>query len=242
MKRILFQSLVFLLLLCTTVLVAQEEDTEKKSEIEQAWENLLLGEPVSTDAILFFASRPEEGTEFLKGKLKQLRLSKELFEELLEQLASEDEKVAEEAYDEFRYLDPRIHLELTELMEFVDDHPAKTRIVEVLSGHGFDSMAGKEVSLRSFDGDEGNKNYNFVCGGTSFWAEADLSRYNQADNSWLSKPDWTRAMRAIKLLEHYDTPASKKLIAKMAMGHIDCAPTKLAREIAMADKLENKKE
>ena len=44
------------------------------------------------------------------------------------------------------------------------------------------------------------------------------------------KKKWTRAERAIVLLEHIQTPAAIAILEKMATGHSEAQPTKVAKE------------
>jgi hypothetical protein len=41
---------------------------------------------------------------------------------------------------------------------------------------------------------------------------------------------WTRAVRAIVLLEHIGTPGAVAILKDMATGHPDAQPTKVARD------------
>jgi hypothetical protein len=70
--------------------------------------------------------------------------------------------------------------------------------------------------------------YNFVQGG-SWWAEHRVDRINVG--TWGNKRKyWTRAVRAIALLEHVDTPAAVSVPKELATGHPDAQPTKAAKE------------
>jgi hypothetical protein len=45
-----------------------------------------------------------------------------------------------------------------------------------------------------------------------------------------TKKKWTRAVRAIVLLEHIGTPDATAIIKDMATGHPDAYPSKVAKE------------
>ena len=45
-----------------------------------------------------------------------------------------------------------------------------------------------------------------------------------------TKKKWTRAVRAIVLLEHIGSPDAEAILKEMATGHPDAHPTKVARE------------
>ena len=44
------------------------------------------------------------------------------------------------------------------------------------------------------------------------------------------KKKWTRAVRAIVLLEHIGTPDAVAVLKELATGHADAQPTKAAKE------------
>ena len=70
--------------------------------------------------------------------------------------------------------------------------------------------------------------YNFRQGG-SWWAEHRVDRINVG--TWGNKRRyWTRAVRAVVLLEHVGTPAAVAVLKELATGHSDAQPTKAAKE------------
>src|SRR5205807_1256969 len=69
--------------------------------------------------------------------------------------------------------------------------------------------------------------YNFRQKG-SWWAEYKIERINVG--IWGNRrPYWTRAVRAVVLLEHVGTPDAVAILKALATGHPDAQPTKEAR-------------
>jgi hypothetical protein len=144
---------------------------------------------------------------------------------LLEKLGSEEEKVWKSAFEELEYFDPRLGFELEDLMREVTDPATRQRMVEVMSGREAGSMAGHDIQIRPV----GDGGFNFFDGRASWWAEHLVSRLNL--HAWANpKKKWTRAVRAIILLEHFGTPEAVAILKDMSDGHPDAQPTAIANE------------
>jgi hypothetical protein len=79
--------------------------------------------------------------------------------------------------------------------------------------------------LRQLAKDDG---YNFHAQG-SWWAEHRIERLNMNGNWGNPKKKWTRAVRAIALLEQVNSPDAVALLRALAEGHPDAQPTKEAK-------------
>ena len=231
--------LVFSLFSVASAFQSEDQQDDSGSDIEKAWKMLAEGEPDCTEAVLFFAKRPEEAVKFFDEHLLPLRLDEESYKELVNQLESEDKDTAKTAYEKFQYLDPRLAMGLEEIMDEVEEGLVRTRMVEVLSGRGFDSLEGQDVQLNKIGAGE-DAYFNFSSGNGSWWAEVKIS--NIGVGAWVSKPKWTRAVRAIKILEAIDTPEATRILSRMAQGHPEAQPTSVAKQIAMKRKLEQRKD
>jgi hypothetical protein len=108
-------------------------------------------------------------------------------------------------------------------MDEVIEVPARTRMVELCSQRPADSLAGKNVILR-----QAGDGFNFFDGRGSWWAEHRVERIGVS--SWNRKMAWTRAARAVAILEQINTPEAVKVLKRLAVGHPDAQPTKAARE------------
>jgi hypothetical protein len=191
-------------------------------QFEGWWENLEDEESVASRALLKLSARPKEAVAFLKLKMKPLKIENNAVFDLLDKLASDDEAVWKPAFEELEYFDPRLAVALEALMLDVTDSPARHRMVEVLSGQKADTLKG-DVKLRS----TGEDSFNFFSGNSSWWAEHKVSRLNTWGNT---KKKWTRAVRAIILLEHIGSPDAFAILKEMSTGHSEAQPTRTAVE------------
>jgi hypothetical protein len=166
---------------------------------------------------------PTETVAFLKTKLQPLTLDEARLSELLEALGSDDKAVWEPAFDTFEYFDPRLAMDLEVLMDLVVDTPTRQRLVEVLCSRPKGHLEGKDITLSK----TGKDSFNFRADNGSWWAEHKIERLG---TGWNRKPPWSRATRAIVLLESIGTPEAIAILRDMATGHPDTAPTKVAQE------------
>jgi hypothetical protein len=197
-----------------------------EKQMEAWWADLEKGEAEASRALLRLADRPKEAVDFLKKKLKPLTIDAERVKALLAKLGSDREDVWKPAFEELEYFDPRLAIDLATLMTDVTGAPARQRMVALLSGRPAESLAGEKVDLRAV----GQDGFNFFAQGKgSWWAEHKVSRINSAPWGNLKKK-WTRATRAIILLEHIGTPEAVALLKGMATGHPEAHPTKEAKE------------
>jgi hypothetical protein len=221
---ILVFSVLFALMVSLVVAAPARENKEaKKKELEALWADLSLDDPTATTAVLKLFKQPAHAVPFLREKLRPLKLSAARCRQLLKHLGSNDEKTWKAAWDELDYLDPRLAIDLPTLMNEVTANPARTRMVELCSGRKADSLLGEDVRL-SRVGDDG---YNFRSKG-AWWAEHRIDRIGKS--YWNLKRAWTRAARAIALLEQIGTAEAKTILEQMATGHADAFPTKAAKE------------
>jgi hypothetical protein len=193
--------------------------------MEKWWTDLEKDEPKPSSALLEFSDRPVESIAFFKARIKPLKLEKDRLKDLLIQLGSVDAALWAPAYEELDYFDPRLATDLDTLMSEVVDAPKRQRMVCLMSGREPESLDGHEVNLRKFD-----TGLNFFSPDIgSWWAEADVSKINS--NAWNNlKTKWTRAVRAIALLEHLGTPDAVALLKDIASGHPFAQPTRVAHE------------
>jgi len=195
-------------------------------DLQRWWDDLEKPDPASARALLGFASHPDKAVAFFKKQLVPLALSELQAAALIEDLGSEDEAVWRPAFEKLEYLDPRLAIGLEKLMDGVVNPPvARTRLVEVLCDAPPDSYRGKDVRLRSVGPGEG---HNFTADNGSWWAEASVARLCTGEIA--PKKKWTRAVRAIVVLEHIHSPEAIALLKELAGGHPDAAPTRAAQE------------
>ena len=197
-----------------------------KKEQEAAWADLAKVEKIASRALLKLSTRPTETVAFLKNAMKPLVIDEIAVKKRIEELASEDEKVWKPAFETFEYFDPR--LAMTLIAAFDESKPGlgRQRLVAAMGDVKADSYEGDDVQLRSTGADDA---YNFSSKGGSWWAEARVNRL--AKSTWgTNKRLWTRAERAIVLLEHIGTPDAILVLKNMGTGHAEAAPTVAAKE------------
>ncbi len=195
--------------------------------MEALWADLENDETAATRALLNLADRPDETVAFVKAKLKPLKISAVEVRALLLKLGNGDEKVWKTAREELEYFDPRLAIDLETLMDHYTETPVRQRMVEVLSDRPPGQLEGKQVSLRRVGRGDG---FNFSSQpGGSWWAEHKVDRIN-GSRGGNPKKKWTRAVRAIVLLEHIGTPSAVAILENLAVGHPDAQPTKVARD------------
>ena len=190
------------------------------------WADLEKEEEIATRALLKFADSPNETVAYFAEVMKPLKVDADWVQVRLMRLGNKaDDEVWRGAFEELEYFDPRLAIDLETLMKDVTDPPARQRLVEVLSGRDVDSLKGKPITLRGV----GQDGFNFFDGQGSWWAEHKVDRLNTY--AWgNTKKKWTRAVRAIALLEHIGSPEATAVLKAMASGHVDARPTKSAKE------------
>jgi hypothetical protein len=170
------------------------------------------------------STRPEETVALLNDKLKPFKLDSLRLKAYLLRLGSSNEAVWKKAFEDLEYYDPRLAMDLQALMDKVADTPVRQRLVEVLSCRDPGSLQGQKITLRNWG--------NFFTFGSDrvMWrVEHKVARINTV--AWITpKRKWTRAVRAIVLLEHIGTPEALVILKDMATGHPDAQPTKVAKE------------
>ncbi|MGP0069042.1 MAG: hypothetical protein ACLQGP_36260 [Isosphaeraceae bacterium] len=199
-----------------------------EKSMEAWWVDLEKGDTVATRALLNLADRPKDTVAFLKKKMKPLTISSGQVKALLLKLGNGNETVWKPAFEELEYFDPRLAIDLKTLMDRYTEAPTRQRMVEVMSGREAESLKGKEIELWNVGQGDG---FNFFAKPNfgSWWAEHRIERINS--DSWRNtKKKWTRAVRAIVLLEHIGSPDAEAILKEMATGHPDAHPTKVARE------------
>lgn len=219
-------------------LAANSTDGDRRPIDEKQWEtwwsDLEKGDAPATRALLELADRPNDAVAFLARKLKPLTISSAQVKTLLLKLGNANEAVWKPAFDELDYLDPRLAIDLETLMDRYTEYPLRQRLVEVLSGREPESFKDRSELKLSKTGSGFNFTGRSARGGGSWWAEHQVARINIGDPRRDTKKKWTRAVRAIVLLEHIRNPAAVTILKEMAGGHPDAYPTKVAREALSA--------
>jgi hypothetical protein len=220
--NVLISALLMVTFLCAAALAADPPASEK--DLERWWTDLEGQEAIAARALLELAARPTAAVEFLRQKMRPLKIEEARVRKLLADMGSDKQEVWDPAYEELEYFDPRLAIDLTTLMTDITTSPARERMVELLSQRPVGSLVGKEVIVRPLGG--GTEGFNFFDGRGSWWAEHRVERINLGGNL---KKKWTRAVRAIVLLEHLGTAEAVAILKDMATGHAEAQPTRTAQ-------------
>ena len=220
---------ILMLSLSLTAPVPAIDPAALKKEQEAAWSDLAAEEKTASRALLKLSNRPVETVTFLKSKMKPLMIDEATVNKLIADLASDDDKIWKPAFETFEYFDPRLAKTLQASFDESSVGLGRHRLVSVLCDvpyESFEKSYGEApVQLRN----TGDESYNFSNGRSSWWAEHKVSRLGTT--SWATKKKtWTRAERAVILLEHIGTPDAITVLKTMATGHAEAAPTVTAKE------------
>jgi hypothetical protein len=195
-----------------------------RKELNALWVDLLSADELTAGrALLKFAARPDDAVKYFKEKVVPLRLSKERAKHLLADLGGPAEGAARAAFEEFSYFDPRLALGDEELSDALFDRPASRRLGAVLLDLPFDALRREKWHWNSPD----NKVYRFNHGQEV--ENRDVAIDVTGIGTHGRKSTWVRCIRAVALLEQIATPGAKAILADLATGHPDAAPTKAAK-------------
>jgi hypothetical protein len=210
----------------TTASLPPNSKPTSKIDLNELWLDLEKEELDASRALLKLYDRPKDTVAFLEKKMKPLNIDEEQVKALIDWLGSDKEEIWKPAFEQLEYFDPRLAIDLETLMATVKEPTSRHRMVEVMSGREANQLEDKEIELRGVgDG------FNFFAKPNfgSWWAEHKIVRINSFGRN-NTKKKWTRAVRAIVLLEHIGTPEAIAILKDMATGHADAQPTNVAKE------------
>jgi RNA polymerase sigma factor (sigma-70 family) len=220
----------------------------KTKKLEELWSLLLSREEaVSSRAMLELSARPKaDAVIFLAEKLKPLTLTEDRARKLLADLGSEKEQVVNAAFEELSVFDPRLVLEVGDILKDVPDGVHRQRIVALLLGQAMDAYAWCLLKYKSSADVNAILGFNQKFPGQIQIEEmpnkpADVPEIlkgstgisesiEELSRAWSGQKQWSRMTRAVMILEHFGTPDAVKVIERVASGHMDASPTKAAKE------------
>jgi RNA polymerase sigma factor (sigma-70 family) len=223
--------------------VPKEDPAVKRKNLEELWALLLVqDEAIGSRALLELAARPKKDVvAFLADKLKPLKLSAEQAKKLLADLGDMKEETAQATFETLCYFDPRLALEVGDMLKDLPAGQHRQRVAALLVGSSeLNSYVGCTIEYQSAEaltaqfGEKMCANFSIQdtnklrAGGPARYSTgvaetvAELSR-------WQWHKQWGRATRAVIVLEHLGTPDAVKVLETMATGHADASPTKAAK-------------
>ncbi len=205
----------------------------RKTWEEGAWERLAQDEPHATRAVLDFAARPDDAVAFFNTSLQPLKADKTEIKKLIVDLGSDNFAVWKPAFDRLNYLDPALALAPDTALAEAKTPLAKQRLAAVLT-HTPDpkQFAGVELSVRFEPGADPQFQYQLIATRpTGPGAPVSNNVYGlESRVSEVRRPAWTRATRAVVILDHIGGPGALAVLKQMAAGHPDAPPTRAAKE------------
>jgi hypothetical protein len=200
----------------------RDDPKATETQMEAWWADLEKGDFEASRALLKLSSCPRESVPFLKRKLPPLTIDAARVKALIADLGDPKEAVWKSAVEQLQYFDPRLAIDLETLMKDVTDSPNRQRMVAVLAGAQDPAFwDGKRIELRA----NGREGFGFVfADGSSGRAEHRVDRISAS--YWENhKRKWTRAVRAIALLEHIGSPEAIAILKDLTTGHPEARPT-----------------
>jgi hypothetical protein len=200
--------------------------------LESRWADLASpDEGKATRALLALAATPKETTAFLKDHLKPVKADAKRVEQLLKSLDSTNYAARVQATTELEYYGKYIKNDLEAALKSATQSETKTRIQQLLDKIPKDKKAepppapmkgrpGSSVSVMNVNG----KITILVDGKPIDMAQAAPPPPPGPPQTWL------RAVKAVAILEHLNTPESQQLLQSIAAGEPDALPTTAARE------------
>lgn len=174
----------------------------------------------------------KELLSFLQKKLKPMKLTKDRAKKLLADLGDETFTVAEAAFEELSYFDPRLAFTPEEIFNDLPEGIQRQRIAAFFLNKSIDELLGCTIAYHSGASSQGQTD-RAVTSKLIVSNVADcFSRHSSVAES-VANVFWRDSSRCevgIVLLEHLGTPAVVKLLEAMATGHPDASPTDRAKD------------
>lgn len=219
----------------------------RAAQEQVVWDDLYRDEPYASRAVIELAGSPKTAIKVFteKGRLRPLKADKEQIKKWIADLGSDKEAVWKDAYRELDYFDPILALTPSEAWAEAKTHPAKHRLAALMTGKP--EVMGVPDPVRPEANDMTlvlrDRQYKVVIQQWPFpepldaptrmgrGAFKETHEYPVATRvEDVRRPAWTRATRAVVILESIRSPEALALLKEMAAGHPDAAPTLTAKE------------
>ncbi len=224
------------LTLALALLSASIAQAQNASPLATAWQELLSADDAkATKAALAFAAKPKESVEFLTAALKPLKAEPKLLAKLFGDLGDKDYKTREAAQVELEYFGKFIKTDLEKAAKDESNPEAKERLGKLL---GRIDAAEKEEKIKiakpeaaNPQGGRGSVSVGNVNGRVTILIDGKvIDTTPKLVEKLPPPPTWTRAGRAIGILEFLGTPDAVKLLEALSLGEDTAAPTKQAQD------------
>ncbi len=223
------RTLVAICLLCLTSTAFAADEP-----LAAAWQDLLSAdEAKATRAACVFAAKPKEGIEFLAANLRPLKVEPKRIEKLVAQLGDNDFATREAAQQELEYLGKFAKLNLASALKETSNAEAKERLAKLL---GRIEIVEKQEQVNEAKpanplNGGGGVSVSNVNGKVTITVNGQQLDLTPKVIEKLPPPaSWSRAARAIGILEFAGTPEAVKLLESLSLGEDNAPPTKLAQD------------
>jgi len=216
-----------LLCLTSTAFAANEP-------LAAAWQDLLSAdEAKATRAACVFAAKPKEGIEFLAANLRPLKVEPKRIEKLVAELGGNDFATREAAQQELEYLGKFAKLNLASALKETSNAEAKERLAKLL---GRIEIVEKQEQVNEAKpanplNGGGGVSVSNVNGKVTITVNGQQLDLTPKVIEKLPPPaSWSRAARAIGILEFAGTPEAVRVLESISLGEDNAPPTKLAQD------------
>lgn len=219
------------LLLFTAVAPAAPVPGNAKTDserLEAFWIDLAAPRWVDRARAVYELLEHPQGIEFLSRKVTPVSATADDLKKWLKAINSDDEKVWKPALAELEYHDPRTALSPAEQIELVDTDAGKKRLMSVWGLAGFlDRPEHTDRVTLKVNG------VNVKCG---WYVGEDWhgTEFDPRDYLMSDRAVWQRAALASHMLHRADTKASRDALGRLAGGHKDTSPTRMAAGLLKA--------
>jgi len=223
------RTLVAICLLCLTSTAFAADEP-----LAAAWQDLLSAdEAKATRAACVFAAKPKEGIEFLAANLRPLKVEPKRIEKLVAELGGNDFATREAAQQELEYLGKFAKLNLASALKETSNAEAKERLAKLL---GRIEIVEKQEQVNEAKpanplNGGGGVSVSNVNGKVTITVNGQQLDLTPKVIEKLPPPaSWSRAARAIGILEFAGTPEAVRVLESISLGEDNAPPTKLAQD------------
>jgi hypothetical protein len=199
-----------------------------------AWQDLLSADEVkAARAVALFAGKPADGVAFLSEKLRPLKVEPKRVAKLVAELGDKDFATREAAQQELEYLGKFAKGNLEAALKEATAAEARDRLTRLLgkiaryeASDKADEVVPEKpvINGRSVSVSNRNGQISIVIDGKP------LELTPKVIEKLPPPPAWTRAARAIGVLEAIGTSEAVKLLEAMALGEDNAPPTRQAQD------------
>lgn len=211
-----------------------------QDELSSLWDKLSLKLSMATQtrldatrALLKLAEEPKSVTDFLAGKVRPVKMTRNELLALISSLGSNEEAEWKRAYERLLICDPRLFMDADQLFQLpqLQKYPARKRFAELVQGSPLD-FADSSRAMGTIASKIGLGSRNGIPGLTfTVYGEKVFRAFLPAGSCPAVAPTVYRQYKSLILLASFNTTSADKLILSVAAGHPKAMLTKVARAL-----------